>query len=258
MAAELGVGDRTFPPGSTRSRPGRRLPATLLLPAIVVALATLSPVLYLLLRLSEAGSEAFDLVFSSRTLATLGRTTLLAAIVTGASTVIALPLAWLTVRTDLPLRRFWSLATALPLVIPSYVGAFTIVEALGPRGLLQRGLSAPFGVDRLPEIFGLPGAALTLTLLSYPYLLLSLRTALWGMDPALEESSRVLGHGAWRTFFRVTLPQLRPAIAAGGLLVALYSLSDFGAVSILNFNSFTNVIFLQYQSAFDRSLAAYG
>jgi len=59
------------------------------------------------------------------------------------------------------------------------------------------------------------------------------------MDPALEESSRGLGHNAWSTFFRVIIRQLRPSIAAGGLLAALYTLSDFGAVSILRYETFT-------------------
>jgi len=232
-----------------------RPPFILLAPAVLIALAALSPVAYLLLRVSEAGGDAFDLILNRRTAETLLRTVLLAGCVSAATIALALPLAWLTVRTDLPLRRFWAVVTALPLVIPSYVGAFAFVEGLGPRSLLQQ-ILAPLGVGALPEIYGFGGAAFTLTLLTYPYVLLSLHTALWGLDPAVEESSRVLGSGAWQTFFRVTLAQLRPAMAAGGLLVALYTLADFGAVSILRFNSFTNVIYLQYQSAFDRTLAA--
>src|SRR5215204_3545769 len=82
----------------------------------------------------------------------------------------------------------------------------------------------------------LPGAALALTLFSYPYVFLTVRGALRGMDPAIEEASRNLGIGGWATFFRVTLLQLRPAMVAGVLLVALYSLSDFGAVSLLQFD----------------------
>jgi iron(III) transport system permease protein len=233
----------------------RGLPLALLLPSVVVAALTVSPVVYLLLRLSEAGGRAFDLIFSSSTLQTLVRTVELGAAVGICSALIALPLAWLTVRTDLPFRRFWSVATALPLVIPSYVGAMALIEALGPRGLLQ-GFLEPLGVERLPEIYGFHGAVLALTLLTYPYLLLAIRTALWGMDPSLEESSRILGHGPFSTFLRVTLPQLRPALAGGGLLVILYAMSDFGAVSLLRFPSFTYVIFGQYQSAFDRTLAA--
>ena len=126
----------------------------------------------------------------------------------------AVPLAWLTSRTDLPGRAFWSAAASLPLVIPSYIGAVVMVAAFGPRGMLQSAL-APLGVERLPSIYGFTGSWLTLTLFTYPYVYLTVRAALRNLDPSLEEAARCLGYGPWRTFFAVTLPQLRPAAAAG-------------------------------------------
>ncbi|MDQ7028760.1 MAG: iron ABC transporter permease [Ardenticatenia bacterium] len=224
--------------------------------AAVVAGAVLLPTTYLLIRTLDAGTAAWAPVFQARTLRILGRTIWLAMTVTATSAAIAVPLAWLTVRTDLPLRRMWAVLTALPLVIPSYVGAYLVVAALGPRGMVQQWLEGLFGISRLPDIYGFPGALLVLTLLSYPYTLLIVRAALLRMDPALEEASRSLGYGPWVTFWRVTLPQLRPALAAGSLLVALYTLRDFGAVSIMRYNTFTRVIYIQYQSSFDRAAAA--
>ena len=73
----------------------------------------------------------------------------------------------------------------LPLVIPTYVGAFLFISALGPGGLLQQALD-PLGIGRLPEVYGLGGATLTLALLSYPYLLLTLRGTWSSLDPAAE------------------------------------------------------------------------
>ena len=72
--------------------------------------------------------------------------------------------------------------------------------------MLQGALEGPFGVDRLPSIYGFAGAMLTLTFLSYPYMLLTFRAALQRMDPALEESARGLGLGPVATFFRVVAP----------------------------------------------------
>ncbi len=221
----------------------------------LVTTALLLPTGYLLIRALGGGETAVRILFRLRTVAILGRTVWLALTVTAASAVIAVPLAWLTVRTDLPLRRMWAVLTPLPLVVPSFVGAFLVVSALGPRGLLQQLLEGPFGIERLPSIYGFPGALLTLTLLSYPYVLLSVRAALQRMDPALEEASRSLGNGPWATFRRVTLPHLRPAFGAGCLLVALYTLRDFGAVSVMRYSTFTRVIFVQYQG-FDRSASA--
>lgn len=251
----IGVAGRTIASGRQRSRIGLP-PLPVLLPALLVGAAMLLPALYLVIRGASASDQAWDLLFRMRTLETLGRTTLLIVCVTALSAAIAVPAAWLTARSDLPFRRVWTVLLALPLVIPSFVGAFLYASALGPRGMLQGLLEAAFGVQRLPEIYGLTGATLVLTLLSYPYLFLTVRGAISNLDPATDESARSLGHGAWSAFFRVTLPQLKPSIAAGSLLVALYTLSDFGAVSLMRYNTFTFTIYQQYESSIDRSIAA--
>ena len=226
-----------------------------LLAALVAATVAL-PTVYLLLRTLAAGQDAWRLIWRLSTLETLGRTIWLASTVTLASAFIAVPIAWLTARTDLRLRRFWVVVTALPLVVPSYVGAYLMVSALGPRGLLQQRLEGLFGIERLPEIYGFPGALLALTLMSFPYTLLNVRAALSHLDPSMEEAARSLGHGGLSTFFKIILPQLRPALASGSLLVALYTLRDFGAVSIMRYNTFTRVIYIQYRSSFDRTVAS--
>ena len=251
----IGVAGRTIVSGRRRSRIGLP-PLPVLLPALLVGAAMLLPALYLVIRGASASDQAWDLLFRMRTLETLGRTTLLIVCVTALSAAIAVPAAWLTARSDLPFRRVWTVLLALPLVIPSFVGAFLYASALGPRGMLQGLLEAAFGVQRLPDIYGLTGATLVLTLLSYPYLFLTVRGAIANLDPATDESARSLGHGAWSAFFRVTLPQLKPSIAAGSLLVALYTLSDFGAVSLMRYNTFTFTIYQQYESSIDRSIAA--
>lgn len=240
--------------GSTRAR-GAAPPPWLVVVGALVALAGLVPIAYLALLAVGSGPEAVALALREETLAVLGRTLLLATTVTVASILVGVPLAWLTTRSDLPGRRAWTVLAILPLVIPSYVGGYAFVAAFGPRGAFQSILE-PLGVARLPELYGFPGAAITLTLFSFPYVVLGVRGALLRLDPAYEEVSRSLGRGPWRTFATVTLPQLQPAIAAGALLVALYALSDFGAVSLLQFDSFTRAIYVQYRASFDPTLAA--
>ena len=237
-----------------RQRPSFRALAFLWGPSVLIAAVVLLPIFYLLLRAGQA-ENVFELIFREAILSTISRTLLLATAVTIGSILLAVPLGWLTTRTDLPFRRWWAVLTALPIVIPSYVGAYLLVSTVGPRGMLQSWLE-PLGIDRLPEIYGFPGAFYILTLLSYPYILLGVRAALHNIDPSQEEAARGLGLSAMQTFFQITLPQLRPAIAGGGLLVALYVLRDFGAVSVMRYNTFTRVIFIQYKSAFDRTSAA--
>ena len=176
--------------------------------------------------------------------------------VAAAAVVLGVALAWLVTRTDLPGRRFFAVAVALPLVIPSYVAALALLGAFGPKGLLQQLLSGPFGVERIPEIYGFPGAVAALTLSTYPYVYLLTAAALRDLDPALEEAARGLGRSPVSTFLRVTVPMVRPSIAAGALLAALYTLSDFGAVSLMQYDALTRAIYLQYRSLFDRTPAA--
>jgi len=233
-----------------------RLPLFLLFSALVVAIGMMLPLTYLILRSASLGDEAWNLLIHPRTIQVFVNSAFLALAVTVISAIIAVPIAFLTVRTDLPGRRYWSIATALPLVIPSYVGSFAIIAALGPKGSILQNWLAPFGVDRLPSIYGWTGAVLSLVLFTYPYIVLSVRASLHSLDPALEEASHSLGYNRRETFLRVTLPHLKPSIIAGSLLVALYTLSDFGTPSLMRFDSFTRAIYIQYQSSFDRSMAA--
>ena len=230
----------------------RSVPLGVRLPALLVAAAMLVPVGYLVtVAATLTPARALEILRAPATLELIGRTLALAATVTIASIVIAVPIAWCTERTDMPGRRLLSLSSALPLVIPTYVGAFALVSALGPGGLV-----ASVTGWTPPSPYGFRGAAVALTLFSYPYVLLTVRGALRGLDPALEEASRSLGRGPVVTLLRVVIPQLRPSIAAGSLLVSLYVLSDFGAVTMLRTQTFTRAIFLQYRIAFDRAPAA--
>ncbi|MBD2515399.1 iron ABC transporter permease [Nostoc sp. FACHB-973] len=234
-----------------------RPPLFLTLAAAVVAVAIALPLLYLVIRTTGiGGEELWQLISRPRNVMVFLNSAAMAATVTLFSALIAIPLAFLTVRTDLPGRRFWLVATTLPLAVPSYVGSFALIATLAPRGSFLQLLLQPLGVEELPSIYGFPGTVLAITLFTYPYMLLSVRSALQGIDPSLEEAARSLGYGSRETFFRVVLPQLKPSIIAGGLLVALYALRDFGTPSLMRFDAFTRAIFLQYKASFNRNSAA--
>jgi iron(III) transport system permease protein len=203
------------------------------------------PLGHLVLRASDA-ADPWALVTSTRVWQAAGRTLALATTVTVLATVLGVGLAWLLERTDLPGRTWLSVVAAVPLVVPTYVLAVTLKDAFGPSPLLVE----------LPGAVGFRGASLALALGTYPYVLLVVRATLATADPALEEAARSLGDPPWRVFNRVVVPMLRPAIGAGGLLVFLYTLSDFGAVAILRFETLTLAIFGEYRTSFDRSRPA--
>lgn len=85
-----------------------------------------------------------------------------------------------------------------------------------------------------------------LTLYTYPYVFITTRAALKSMDTTLIDAARTLNHSRWEAFKRVTVPQIRPAVAAGSLLAALYVLSDFGTPAIMRFDAFTRVIYVEF------------
>ncbi|WP_377643342.1 ABC transporter permease [Oryzobacter terrae] len=227
------------PAARTSRRPhGHRPPAFLTAPAVVVAVLALLPLAYLVVRAGEAGpARVVDVVLRERTAALVGRSVLLVALVTLLALGIGVGLAFLVARTDVPGRRLLGALAPLPLAVPSYVAAFAWISAV-------------------PEVAGLLGSVLVLTLCCYPYVYLPVLAALRRADPGVEEVARSLGRTPWQAFREVTLRQVRPAAAAGGLLVALYTLSDFGSVSILRYDVFTRVIHSAYRSSFDRTTAA--
>lgn len=223
--------------------------------ALVVAALALLPLAYLVIRAAGADADALRLFARPKTLELLVNTLALALATGFGAAAIGLPLGWLTARSDLPARRWFAVLTVVPLAIPSYVLAFALIAAVGPRGVLSQ-LLAPLGVAELPSFYGFGGAALVLTLATYPYVTLAVRATLRRTDAGLEEAARTLGDGPGSAFRRVTLPLLLPAVTGGALLAILYALADFGSVSLLQFDSFARAIYTAYRAAFDRSLAA--
>jgi len=231
------------------------LPFFTLIPALIVTAAVLLSPIYLVVRAAEEGSDIWTILTEQSVIDAAWRTVFLTISVTATCIALAVPLAWLTARTNLPARGLWTVLLVLPLSIPSFIGGFVTVSAFGPGGMLQD-LLEPLGVETIPSLYGFKGAWLTLSFFSYPYIFLTVHAALRRADPALEEAARTLGKGPLETFLRVNLPQLRPAIAAGGILVALYVLSEFGAVSMLRYDTLTPLAYLQYTTSFDRNAAA--
>ena len=201
--------------------------------AAAVGVLFLLPFAYLTSQMISLGGGLGDLLTSSATLAPLGRSLLIATATAVLCTMVGSTLAWVVARTDVPGRRVFRWLLPLPLVIPSFVGATAVLSAFG-RGAL---------IDWIPRIDGFWGALIVLTLLSYPYVYLPVFARLTTTAPQLEEASRLLGAGTWRTIRDVVVPQIRTTALSGMLLVFLYALSDFGAVALMRFDTITRAIF---------------
>jgi len=238
---------------SSRASQKRRPHLFLLVPAVIVAVGMLLPFVYLVARSLEADAATLaEIVFRERNLLLLRNTLALTLGVLLMTTLIALPLAWLVVRSDLKFKKFHATMGVLPLAVPGYVMAYALIGLSGYYGFA----SHFFGI-RLPRPEGLTGSVLALSLYTFPYLFLNLRASLLGLDPGLEETARSLGRTPWQTFFAVVVPHLVPALLSGWLVIGLYVLGDFGVIALMRYEVFSYAIYTQYSGAFDRVYAAW-
>lgn len=219
-------------------RRGKRAPWTLFSLCALLALWVLSPLAYTAMRATEfTRDEIAELLFRPLVGELLSNTVLIVVSATLASAVIGTATAWFVERTRLPGRRAWAVLAAIPLAVPAFISSYAWVS-----------LSL--------DLQDFAGALLVITCSYYPLVYLPVAAALRGMDPALEESARALGCGSWQVFYRVIVPQLRPALLGGMLLVALGVLSEFGAFTLLRFRTFTTEIYAEYRTTFDGAGAA--
>jgi len=185
---------------------------------------------------STGFEQAYQLIFRPRVGELLYNTVRLTLAVIVTCGVIGTFAAWLTERSNFPFSRLWSALLVAPLAIPSFVNSYAWISLT-------------------PKVEGYAGAILVITLSHFPFVYLPVAAALHGLDPALEECSRALGKGPWETFRKVVIPQLRPALLGGLLLVTLHLLAELGALEMLRFPTFTTAIYDQYQSTFNSPAA---
>ncbi len=220
-------------PGRRFALSRKRPPAALVAAAAVGGLLVLLPLGSIAVQAFSVGMQsAARLLFRPLVGELLLHTLSIAAATALACAVIGTAAAWFVERTDLPGRRLWAVLAVVPLAIPAFVSSYAWVS-----------LS--------PALQDFKGALLVVTSAYYPLVYLPVAAALRGMDPALEETARCLGCGPWARFYRVVLPQLRPALLGGMLLVTLDVLAEFGAFGLLRFRTFTTEIYAEYRTSFN-------
>ncbi len=201
-------------------------------------LISLIPLIYLLVRVGSVGFfPVLELILQVRTLELIINSLSLAFSVAVSAVLLGSMQAWVAVRSNLPGRKVFSVLAALPLAIPSYVAAYAWLAVI-------------------PGFNGFLAAWLLLTVGTAPLVYLAVSAALVRFDAGTEEVAQSLGATRFQVFRKVTWPNIRSAAVSGGLLSALYVLSDFGAVSIVRYDTFTRAIYNAYRASFDRNQAA--
>ena len=160
--------------------------------------------------------------------------------------------AWLVTMCRFPGRRVFEWLLLLPLAFPAYVIAYAYTDLLEYSGAVQVFLRMMFewGTPQeywFPEVRSLGGAVTLMGVVLYPYVYLLARAAFFEQSVNVLEVTRVLGHGPWRAFFRVSLPAARPAIAIGVALALMETLNDFGTVDFFAVQTMTTALFDVWQ-----------
>ena len=199
---------------------------------------SLLPLVYVLLRTLQIGLKGLgEIAIRPRTYELIINSMTLTAAVCLTAVAIGVLQAWATSRTDLPFKRLFQVVAVLPLAMPSYVLAY-----------------AWLAFDQ--SISGFFGSWLVLSICTSPYVFLAVTAAFARHNSASEEVARTLGKSQLQVARSITWPAIKPAVLGSGFLVALYTLSDFGAVSLMRYDTFTRAIFNAYRASFDRDTAA--
>ncbi|AWG36762.1 MULTISPECIES: ABC transporter permease [Alcaligenes] len=211
---------------------------------LIVGFLTLCPVLMLLLGSFSQGLTAFGSFTTAKYVAAYTDPFLLevtfntVVFVLGSSlfsTALAVFLAYLNTRTNMPMKGVFTVLSIVPMMIPHLLFSVSWALLLNPsNGLINMFLQDTLGLQDAPlNIYSLWGMILVEGLLNMPVAYLIIAPAMASFDVSMEESSRVFGGGLWRTLTRVTLPILRPAIMAAFILAIVRALASYAVPRVL-------------------------
>ncbi|MBO33463.1 MAG: hypothetical protein CMM74_10880 [Rhodospirillaceae bacterium] len=184
----------------------------------------------------------------------------------GAVTVaflIAFTLAWLVERTDLPGRNVIFTLILFPLLVPTMMLGIAWVFMFGPNaGWINQAIRFLFGMEGGGpfNIFSMTGLIFAQGAALVPFVFLLLAAALRSMNPSLEEASAASGASPMTTFFRITLPILRPGILAPLILAFLVAMEQFELPLIVGLPARINVFSIRifFELSPDTELPVYG
>jgi iron(III) transport system permease protein len=219
------------------ARAGQQPYVPVVIAAAAVAAISLIPLGFVAWVAIQTGwTKIVELVFRPRIGELLINTLLLELLAVPLSIVLAVALAWLIERTDLPGRSAWGALAVAPLAIPAFVHSYGWVNVI-------------------PTLHGLHAAVLVSVLAYFPFIYLPVAAQLRRLDPAVEDAAASLGKTPWQVFSRVVLPQLRLAMLAGALLVGLHLLAEYGLYAMIRFDTFSTAIVDVFQSAYNSPAA---
>jgi len=205
--------------------------------------------------------EGFRTFFGTKLyLRALGNSIVVSLSVTVLCILIGVPMGYCVARVKIPGKKLLVSLGILPIIMPSFVGAYTWVILLGNKGIVRTALNwllSPFGVT-LPSIYGMFGMILCMTLTYYPFVFQMAYGAFSGANALLEESAMLMGAGKARIMRTITLPLIIPSLGAAALLVFVRAIGNFGIPAVIGGNNYVlpTLIKFAYGGAGDINLAS--
>lgn len=222
----------------------------------VVAVLVVVPVALIATSILSPSTEVWAQQWSTRLPEQLVTTALLLLGTVTGSVVLGAGLAWLVSAYRFPGSRAMAWMLILPLAVPGYILGFLTLATFGRTGAVQDQWRSWFGADAwFPDVESLGGAIVTFTLVLYPYVFLLARAALRDQAAGAYQAARTLGAGPAEAARRVVLPLVRPAIAAGGAIVAMETLTDFATVQYFGVDTVSVGVFRIWRGTYDRDAA---
>ncbi|MCX8012743.1 MAG: iron ABC transporter permease, partial [Rectinema sp.] len=156
------------------------------------------------------------------------------------SLLIGVPMGYFVARVKIPGKTLMLSLGILPVIMPSFIGAFSWIILLGRQGSLRYYLNTllePLGMT-IPPIYGMFGMIFCMTLTYYPFVFLLSHGAFSSANALLEDAAMLMGASRWRIFRTITLPLIVPSIGAAGLLVFIRAIGNFGIPAIIGGNQY--------------------
>jgi sulfate transport system permease protein len=192
-----------------------------------LSLVVLLPLAACFVKASTLSWEQFaDTVWSERARSAYALTFGASLAAAAANLLIGFVIAWVLVRYDFPLKRFFDALVDLPFALPTAVAGLVYASLYVPNGWLGRFL-APLGVE---AAYSRLAIVLVLTFTGLPFVVRTLQPVLDHLDAELEEAAASLGANRWQTFRRVIFPVLVPPLLTGFTLALARALGEYGSV----------------------------
>ena len=226
---------------------------------ILILILFLAPILVILSSVFSGYSENWQHIYNYVLADYLINSIILVAGVSVLVMTIGTVTAWIVTNYSFFGKKFFEWGLILPLAIPPYILAYTftgLFDSYGTVNEIARNLfNLQANVTVFPNIRNIYGAIIVFSFTLYPYVYLICRTAFLNQSRSMFEVGRTLGLSNTSIFFRLALPLVRPALIAGTMIVAMETLSDFGAVDHFAVSTFTTGIFRTWYGMYDLTTA---